>query len=54
MIHQFRLRSKNKVLTRCYENKLRLGCTYNEAIEKEIEKHSRYIEEYPWWITFLS
>lgn len=54
MIRQFRLKSKNKVLTNCYENKIRLGCKYNQEIEKEIEKYSKDIEEYPWWVTFLS
>ena len=54
MIRQFKMRSKNKILTKCYENKIILGCIYNNDIENEIIKYSKDIEGCPWWVKFLS
>ena len=42
------------VLSNCYKNRLKFGCTYKKSIEDKIDTIIKDIEEYPWWVDLLN
>lgn len=47
---------EDETIKQCMKNRLEIGCTYNEAIEKtldELEKLIKKDEEPPWWVYII-